>query len=94
MKLRLCKILYQIVSYLSDRANGTFSLLVRYKLVLGCAIITLSSTSCGTNHNPYITCYDISIAVMPQDTTVADTNKTNIDIAPNQHNEHNESNDL
>ena len=70
MKLKLYKKIFTFLSFLTDKTEGKASILVKYKLILGSIIVVLANTSCHTNRNPYVTCYDISIGSIPTNTEV------------------------
>lgn len=48
MKIKSIRILYEIISYLTDKTNG-FRPFVKYKLALGTLLIGISATSCKSN---------------------------------------------
>lgn len=58
MKIKSYRILFNILSYLSDKTNGA-SIFVKYKLMLGTLLIGLTAVSCK-KPKPQVTCYDMS----------------------------------
>ena len=57
MKLKLYKIVFNFLSFLTDKTEGKASVLVKYKLILGSIIVALTNTSCNTNQGQNVTCY-------------------------------------
>lgn len=73
MKLKFYRRIFSILSFLTDKTNGV-PILIKYKLIVGSVIVALANTSCQTNRNPYVTCYDISI--IEEDTTTIEKELT------------------
>lgn len=90
MKLKSYNILFRLLSFLSDKTNGK-PFFVKYKLLLGTLILSLTSTStacaqaktsdnCRINHpeekDIRITCYKVAVAMpIEQDSIKNDANK-------------------
>lgn len=73
MKIRSYKFLFRIFSFLSDKTNGA-SLFVKYKLVLGALLVSLTTVSCDRDDDKeIIMCYDMPTIENEND----DTNKSN-----------------
>lgn len=90
MKLKSYHILYRIFCTLSDKTGG-FPLFVKYKLLLGTLILTLSAASCAKKSTskvtdeeeiPQVMCYEPTAPMDTIETVIDDTVKSEPFIAP------------
>jgi TonB family protein len=76
MKIKSYRLLFRILSFLSDKTHG-FPLFANYKLMLGTLILGLSASSCSDKKaNTQTTCYEVEAVKDSTQMVVADTTKS------------------